>query len=250
MLEVMITTALRKSTVRPWPSVRRPSSSTCSSTLNTSGCAFSISSNSTTVVRPAAHRLGELAALVVADVAGRRADQAGHACASPCTRDMSMRIIARSSSNRNSASARASSVLPTPVGPRNRNEPIGRFGIAEAGPPAPHGVGHRVDGVVLAHHALREPLLHPHQLLDLAPRAGASTGMPVHFATVAAMSSSLTSSRSIRPPLTLDGELASSSRQLAARTGSDAEAQLGRPVEIARALGLGHRLARRPRRPP
>src|SRR5207245_1483515 len=42
--------------------------------------------------------------------------------------DMSMRTIARSSSKRNSASARASSVLPTPVGPRNMNEPIGRFG--------------------------------------------------------------------------------------------------------------------------
>ena len=41
----MITTVLRKSTVRPWPSVRRPSSSTCSSTLNTSGCAFSTSSS-------------------------------------------------------------------------------------------------------------------------------------------------------------------------------------------------------------
>ena len=41
---------------------------------------------------------------------------------------MSMRTIACSSSNRNSASARASSVLPTPVGPRNRNEPIGRRG--------------------------------------------------------------------------------------------------------------------------
>ncbi len=41
---------------------------------------------------------------------------------------MSMRIMARSSSNRNSASALASSVLPTPVGPRNRNEPVGRSG--------------------------------------------------------------------------------------------------------------------------
>ena len=39
-----------------------------------------------------------------------------------------MRTIAFSSSNRNSASARASSVLPTPVGPRKMNEPIGRFG--------------------------------------------------------------------------------------------------------------------------
>ena len=41
---------------------------------------------------------------------------------------MSMRTIAWSSSNRNSAIALVSSVLPTPVGPRNRNEPIGRFG--------------------------------------------------------------------------------------------------------------------------
>ncbi len=47
-LEVMISTVLVKSTVRPWPSVSRPSSSTCSSTLNTSGWAFSISSSSTT----------------------------------------------------------------------------------------------------------------------------------------------------------------------------------------------------------
>ena len=38
----------RKSTWRPWPSVRRPSSRSCSNRLNTSGCAFSSSSNSTT----------------------------------------------------------------------------------------------------------------------------------------------------------------------------------------------------------
>ncbi|SHX04412.1 Uncharacterised protein [Mycobacteroides abscessus subsp. abscessus] len=36
-LEVRIKMVFRKSTVRPWPSVRRPSSSTCSSTSNTSG---------------------------------------------------------------------------------------------------------------------------------------------------------------------------------------------------------------------
>ena len=47
-LLVMITTVFRKSTVRPCESVSRPSSRTWSSTLNTSGCAFSISSNSTT----------------------------------------------------------------------------------------------------------------------------------------------------------------------------------------------------------
>src|SRR5260370_1120528 len=42
--------------------------------------------------------------------------------------DMSMRTIASWESNMNSASARASSVLPTPVGPRNKNDPIGRSG--------------------------------------------------------------------------------------------------------------------------
>ena len=41
---------------------------------------------------------------------------------------MSTRSNAASSSNMNSASARASSVLPTPVGPRKMNDPIGRFG--------------------------------------------------------------------------------------------------------------------------
>ena len=48
MLEVMIKIVFLKSTVRPWESVIRPSSSTCSNTLKTSGCAFSISSKSTT----------------------------------------------------------------------------------------------------------------------------------------------------------------------------------------------------------
>ena len=48
-LLVRIRIVFLKSTVLPWLSVIRPSSSTCNSTLNTSGCAFSISSNSTTL---------------------------------------------------------------------------------------------------------------------------------------------------------------------------------------------------------
>src|SRR5690625_7718683 len=43
---------------------------------------------------------------------------------------MSMRTIARSSSNKKSANDLANSVLPTPVGPKNRNEPMGRSGSA------------------------------------------------------------------------------------------------------------------------
>ena len=81
---------------------------------------------------------------------------------------MSMRTMACSSSNRNSASALASSVLPTPVGPRNRNEPIGRFGSLEPGAGAADGVGDGVDRLVLADDALVQPLLHVDELLELA----------------------------------------------------------------------------------
>ena len=45
-LDVMMTIVFLKLTVRPWESVRRPSSRICSIMLNTSGWAFSISSNS------------------------------------------------------------------------------------------------------------------------------------------------------------------------------------------------------------
>ena len=43
--------------------------------------------------------------------------------------DMSKRMSARSLLNKNCASERATSVLPTPVGPRNRNDPTGRSGF-------------------------------------------------------------------------------------------------------------------------
>ena len=43
--------------------------------------------------------------------------------------DMSKRTSDFSLPNMNCARVRATSVLPTPVGPRNRNEPMGRFGL-------------------------------------------------------------------------------------------------------------------------
>src|SRR5881396_2438935 len=43
--------------------------------------------------------------------------------------DMSKRIMERWLPKRNSANDRATSVLPTPVGPRNKNEPTGRCGF-------------------------------------------------------------------------------------------------------------------------
>ena len=88
---------------------------------------------------------------------------------------MSIRTIACSSSKRNSASALASSVLPTPVGPMKRNEPRGLFGSCR---PA------RARLIVLdtasmasswPDDALMEALLHLDHLLPLAfehPRDG------------------------------------------------------------------------------
>src|SRR5678815_5117095 len=81
--------------------------------------------------------------------------------------DMSIRTIACSSSNKNAASARASSVFPTPVGPRKMKLPSGRLGSCNPAR-APDRVGYRHDGVVLSDHALMQALFHVDELLHLS----------------------------------------------------------------------------------
>ena len=81
---------------------------------------------------------------------------------------MSMRTMASSVSKSSSARALHSSVLPTPVGPRNRKLPMGRCGSPRPGAVAPHGVGDRADRVVLPDHALAQPLFHVQQLFPFA----------------------------------------------------------------------------------
>src|SRR5579885_2450038 len=78
-------------------------------------------------VRAAAHLLGQLAALVIAHVAWRLPKRRETVCGSMYS-DISRRIMLSSPPKSSAASAFASSVFPTPVGPRKRNEPIGRFG--------------------------------------------------------------------------------------------------------------------------
>src|SRR5215207_3965698 len=80
--------------------------------------------------------------------------------------DMSIRTIASSSPNRNSASVLASSVFPTPEGPRKMNEPVGRLGSlrpARAADCLRDGLDRRL----LTDDALVQLVLHPHQLLRL-----------------------------------------------------------------------------------
>ena len=109
---------------------------------------------------------------------------------------MSIRIIARSSSNRNSASDLASSVLPTPVGPRKRNEPVGRSG-------AEMPARERRTASDTARTAGRWPISRSPSRssmlssFSVSPCSSRPTGMPVQLATTSAMSCGPTSSDTI-----------------------------------------------------
>ncbi|MCY1361018.1 hypothetical protein D9M69_476690 [compost metagenome] len=109
--------------------------------------------------------------------------------------DMSMRTSASSVSKRNSASALHSSVLPTPVGPRKRNEPLGRFGSAR---PARE----RRTALDTATTASFWPMTRlcssssMRSSFSRSPSSIFATGMPVHLDTTSAISSSVTLLRS------------------------------------------------------
>ena len=111
--------------------------------------------------------------------------------------DISTRMSAFSSSNINSAKALVSSVLPTPVGPRNINEAMGRFGSEM---PARE----RLTASATFCTASFCPTTRAWSSCSMRLRRTASsssmrdTGMPVHFATMLAMSLSVISSFSMR----------------------------------------------------
>ncbi len=123
---------------------------------------------------------------------------------------MSMRTIARSSSNRNSASALVSSVLPTPVGPRNRKLPIGRFGSCS---PARA----RRTALATAISASSWPTTRwrssssMRSSLARSPSSIFSTGTPVQRETTLATCSSVTASLTSRPPSCASASFFSSS---------------------------------------
>jgi hypothetical protein len=71
-------TVLRKSTVRPWPSVRAAVVEHLQQDVEDVRVGLLDLVHQDHAVGPAAHGLGQVAALLVADVAGRRADQPGH----------------------------------------------------------------------------------------------------------------------------------------------------------------------------
>src|SRR3954453_5386264 len=103
--------------------------------------------------------------------------------------DMSTRIIASSSPKRNSASVRPSSVLPTPDGPRNTKEPVGRFGSFR--PARERRIAFEMASTAACCPMTR--LCSSSSIrMSFAVSASVSlnTGMPVHIETMSAISSS------------------------------------------------------------
>ena len=107
---------------------------------------------------------------------------------------MSMRTIARSSSKRKSASDLASSVLPMPVGPRNRNEPVGRFGSEMPARERRTASLTARDRVALADQPLADDRPPSRAAWRSRPASSRPVGMPVQASTTSAICSAPTSS--------------------------------------------------------
>ena len=122
--------------------------------------------------------------------------------------DMSMRTIASSSPKRNSASVRASSVLPTPDGPRNTNEPVGRFGSFR--PARERRIALETTSIAWCCPMTRLCSSSSMRMsFCVSASVSLNTGMPVHIETMSAISSSPIEGRSPPSP---DSQASSSSR--------------------------------------
>ena len=138
-------------------------------------------------VRAAADRFGQLAAFFVADVAGRRAEQAadGVPLAVLAHVDAHQRVLVVE----HELGQRLRQLgLADAGGPRKMNEPIGRRGSFRPLRARRMASAIACDGRVLADDALVQALFHVQQLLGSRSPACWLTGMPVHCATTSAMS--------------------------------------------------------------
>jgi hypothetical protein len=132
-LDVMMMIVSAKLTVRPRPSVRRPSSRICRKTCEHVAVRLLDLVEEDHLPRPASHGLGELAARLVAHVARRRADEASDAVGLGDTRRGRSESWPTRCRAGVLAMAFAVSVLPTPVGPSNRERALGPGGAKAGG---------------------------------------------------------------------------------------------------------------------
>src|SRR3954469_5727653 len=174
MFDVMITIACRKSTVRPWASVSRPSSRIWRRMLKTSGWAFSISSSRSTLYGFGRSAPGSwppprprrLAPLVVSDVARRRADEPRHGVLLHVLRhvDAHHRVLVAEQE----LGERARQLGLTHARRAQEDERAGRpLRVLQARARAPDRLRDDLDRLVLTDDPLVQLVLHAHQLLGL-----------------------------------------------------------------------------------
>ena len=127
------------------------------------------------------HRLGQLTALVVADVAGRRTDQTGHrvllAVLAHVDADHRALVVEQEVRQRLGQLGLAD------AGGAEEQERARRpVGVGHAGPAAANRIGHRLHGLLLADDPLAELVLHAQQLggLALEHPAGRNAGPRRH----------------------------------------------------------------------
>src|SRR6185437_9470900 len=236
MLEVMMITVLRKFTVRPCPSVSRPSSSTCSSVFNTSGWAFSISSSSTT--ENGLRRTASVSwpPLLVADIARWGADQPAHGVPFLVFAHVEAdhRLIAVEQRVGEGAGQLG---LPDAGGAKEDERPDGPSGVLDAGPRADHGVGHCLHGLVLPNDPLVQYLVQAQHLLTLAfLQAGdGDTGPGRDHLGDLGFGDHLTQQA---PSALLAGQLLLLGVQSPFQLGDTPVSQLGGPVQVIPTLSL------------
>ena len=151
------------------------------------------------LVGPAADRLGQRTALLVADIARRRADQPGDGVLLHELRhvdpDHRLVVVEQERGDRLAQLGLAD------AGRAQEQERADRpVRVLQAGPGPAHGVGHRLERLLLADDAACAALSSMRSSLSRSPSSIRSTGMPVQRDTTWAMSWSVTSSSTMLLP--------------------------------------------------
>ena len=132
-------------------------------------------------VRPAPHRLGELASLLVADVARWGADQSGHRVLLGVLAhvDADHRPFVVEQELRESLGKFG---LAHTCGSEEQERTGGAVGVGDPGAGAAHRIRHRTHGFLLTDHTLAEFFLHPQEFLGLTfhEAAGRNAGPGTH----------------------------------------------------------------------
>lgn len=189
-LLVSMITVFVKSTVFPWPSVSLPSSITYKSMLSIFGCAFSISSNRMTAYLFLTTYSVSCPAWSYPTYPGGAPISLETECCSVYS-DISILISACSVSNSSHAIYLAKCVLPEPELPRNKNEPSGCYLLCRF-------AFERMIALQTVSTASFWPITRSWIVLERltifwrSDWVSFATGIPVHFETTMAISSSVT----------------------------------------------------------